>query len=59
MKRIKYRIVTDRYLGFEVQVWRWYLPFWLQVGINTFYTEGNAKKFIEKESFEKKVVYTQ
>ena len=32
----KYRIVTDSYLGYEVQEWRWFWPFWMQTnGVNT------------------------
>lgn len=32
----RYRIVKDAYAGYEVQIWRWWLPMWLQVGVNTF-----------------------
>ena len=48
----KYRIVTDRFAGFEVQVWGrwWWFPFWRQVGFtNTHGTIEEAKRFIEKE----------
>lgn len=41
----KYRIVTDRYAGFEVQAWRWWMPIWLQVGVNTFRTAGDAERW--------------
>ena len=27
----KYRVVTDTYLGYEAQQWKWYFPFWVQV----------------------------
>ena len=27
-----YRIVTDKYSGYEVQAKRWWFPFWLQCG---------------------------
>ena len=30
MRTRRYRVVTDAYLGFEVQVWRWWWPFWMQ-----------------------------
>ena len=31
----RYRIVTDRYSGYEVQIWRWWFPFWVQPYVNT------------------------
>lgn len=35
--KMKVRIVTDIYRGYEVQVKRWYWPFWTQLGFsNTF-----------------------
>lgn len=44
MKR--YRIVTDDYSGFEVQVKRWWIPFWWQCDvINTFSTLESAEKY--------------
>lgn len=41
MRIKKYRIVTDNYAGYEVQVWTIWFPFWVQVsyhgrGVNTF-----------------------
>jgi hypothetical protein len=33
--RNRARIVTDLYCGYEVQVWRWWFPFWIQLGCNT------------------------
>lgn len=45
---MKYRIVTDKYAGYEVQIWRWYWPFWVQLDIiNTHTTIERAKKHIE------------
>jgi hypothetical protein len=45
----RFRIVTDKYLGFEVQIKKWYYPFWLQVGYtNTHLSIEDAKDFIEK-----------
>lgn len=31
----RYRIVRDRFAGYEVQVWRWWLPVWVQPSTNT------------------------
>jgi hypothetical protein len=45
----KYRIVTDRYAGYEVQVWRWWFPFWLEVGCNTHPTLERARAFAEAD----------
>lgn len=33
--RNEYRIVKDRYYGFEVQIRRWWWPFWKMAGLNT------------------------
>jgi len=45
--KTKYRIVTDRYLGYECQVWRWYWPFWSQMNFtNTHHSIEAAKKYI-------------
>lgn len=27
----RYRIVTDKYLGYEAQIRRWWFPFWTQL----------------------------
>lgn len=35
MFRNRYRVVTDRYLGYEAQVRYWWWPFWIQCGCNT------------------------
>lgn len=45
----RYRIVTDRYAGYEVQ-WRWkWLPIWWQAGgTNTFLSVENAEKYAER-----------
>jgi hypothetical protein len=54
MKR--YRIVTDRYSGFEVQMRVWWWPFWLQCGrrggrgTNTFEYIADADKFAAEHS---------
>lgn len=48
----KYRIVRDRFLGYEVQKRLWFLPVWYQVSheyflTNTFKSIEAAEKFIE------------
>lgn len=53
MFKRKYRIVTDRYLGYEVQYKVWWFPFWIQarapgLRINTWENVEEAEKFIEK-----------
>ena len=53
-KKLKYRIVTDNYNGYEAQ-WRpWWSPIWfvmddMGTGTNTFKTVEEAKAFIEKK----------
>ena len=44
MKR--YRVVTDAYSGYEVQVKDFWLRPWVQVNINTFNTVESAVEFI-------------
>lgn len=51
MKVVKYRIVTDAYAGYEVQVWRLWWPFWIEVAegvfmCNTWVSIDDAKEFI-------------
>lgn len=59
--RKRYRIVTDNYAGYEVQVKLWFWPFWLQLwGCNTNISIRQALETIEmerKESHKKVVVY--
>lgn len=41
-----FRIVRDDYLGFEVQSWRWWFPFWVQSGFcNTHKTRIEAEEY--------------
>lgn len=46
-----YRIVTDEYAGYEVQIKRWWMPIWFQKwkygGVNTFRTIEDAQKWIK------------
>lgn len=55
----KYRIVTDKYAGYEVQVKAWYWPFWVELGINTFTTIEQARAFIRKMRFKSEVVWSE
>lgn len=47
-----YRIVSDEYCGYEVQIKRWWCPFWLEknknCGVNTFKFFREAKDWINK-----------
>jgi len=44
----KYRIVPDTFAGYEVQVRRWWFPFWVQPRTNTHHTVDKAKEYIDK-----------
>lgn len=49
----RYRIIEDDYCGYEVQVKRWFFPFWFQVWgeaspTNTSGTLVKAKELVEK-----------
>ncbi len=47
IKIIRYRIVKDRYNGFECQIWRIWFPFWLEMGwVNTHSTLEEAIDYI-------------
>ena len=44
----QYRIVRDGYLGYEVQVRRWWFPLWIQVGLsNTHQSIERAEKWLD------------
>lgn len=47
---MKLRIVNDNYSGYEVQIWRWYWPFWMMPGysINTFRSVSQAEEYANK-----------
>ncbi len=45
-----YRIVRDGHAGYEVQLWRWWLPVWLQIGINTHATIDKAEAFATRHA---------
>lgn len=43
---MRMRIVRDKYLGYEVQVKRWWWPFWVQADYtNTFRTIAQAESW--------------
>ena len=50
----QYRIVTDGWLGFEVQVKRWWFPVWVQChkysGTNTHKSVSGARSFALEHS---------
>lgn len=52
----QFRIVTDDYLGYEVQHKRWWWPFWVEVGLsNTHYSAEDAKAWAHKRFCTKEV----
>ena len=54
--KTRYRIATDNYAGYEIQVWHWWLPFWIDMWSfgNTFRTVEDAEKWLEKYLYDKK-----
>jgi len=51
----KYRIVTDNWLGYEVQVKKWWFPIWVQAHskpgyTNTYPTIEKAEEFARNHS---------
>ena len=57
----KYRIVKDSHGRFQVQVWRWWFPFWIQPELNSHTSMWLAKAFIYdlKEKDKNKVFYEE
>ena len=45
---VRYRIVTDRFAGYEVQWWRWWWPFWIQGKTNTHRTIEAAREYAQQ-----------
>jgi hypothetical protein len=46
--RTRYRIVRDRWAGYEVQ-WRyWWMPFYVQGAINTHSSLAGARLYLER-----------
>ena len=57
----KYRIVSDNYLGYEVQCWRIWMPFWLQCRgpsgpANTHPSIGKAREYARRHSEQGRVI---
>jgi len=51
MKLVKYRIVRDCWLGYEVQVWKLWFPFWVQLDFsNTFSSIEKAEAYVKKRN---------
>jgi hypothetical protein len=45
--KTKYRIMTDKYLGFQVEEKRWFWPFWGMVGFcNTHQSVAEAEAWL-------------
>lgn len=50
--KTKYRIVTDRYCGFECQIKRWWWPVWIPLGFtNTFFEIEEAEDYIKRHKY--------
>jgi hypothetical protein len=45
MFKTRYRVVTDRYLGFEAQEKHWWWPWWVQCGYRN--THPSIEKALE------------
>ena len=62
MFKKRYRIVTDRYLGYEVQVKNWWWPWWVMPFTNTQHTIERAKELVdrlkEKDNWKRQTVIT-
>lgn len=48
--RTEYRIVEDCYLGYEVQIRRWWWPFWTQPQTNTHHTIERAERWAKNHA---------
>ena len=47
--KTRYRIVTDRYAGYEAQIKRWWHPFWMQIEVNSRQTVEESEAFIKAQ----------
>lgn len=45
--RTRYRIVRDRWLGYEVQFRWWWMPFYVQGRTNTHVSVRQAEEYVE------------
>jgi hypothetical protein len=53
----RYRVVRDYYSGYETQIFRFWWPFWVQVGgTNTHSTAAKAEAFARQHAMNSKVV---
>lgn len=69
MFKTKWRVVSDKYAGYEIQKKVWFWPFWMQTdrygnapGVNSFKSLAEAMDRIEKIKNRKdigKVVWTE
>lgn len=57
MFKTKWRVVMDGYCGYEVQFRYWWMPFYMQYGINSHPSLGMAVDAIA--GYKKKVVYQE
>lgn len=60
IRKPKYRVVRDQFAGYELQILRWYFPFWREVGdfknqVNTFANIEGAIEFARQHSGDKNV----
>jgi hypothetical protein len=55
--RTRYRVVRDRYLGYEVQFRHWWMPFYIQGEVNTHTSLDKAINYIQLKK--KSVVYVE
>jgi hypothetical protein len=59
----KYRVVSDRHYGYEVQFRVWWFPIWLQDDTNTHRTIEDAKECLEeckrRDNYKRKEYYRE
>jgi hypothetical protein len=51
----QYRIVRDTYAGYEVQVRRWWFPFWVQLGFSNTHTSVERAEAWSEATIKKEV----
>jgi hypothetical protein len=55
--RPEYRIVTDNWCGFEVQIRRWWWPFWTQADFSNTHSSMEAAELWAARHAQKQVKY--
>lgn len=46
-----YRIVEDEFAGYEVQIWRWWWPFWVEANwVNTHSSVERAERWAARHA---------